>query len=403
MIRVLKFAFLVTAIIAAVAAASPALAAGEGVLTGQIVNKTAGGSQIGALQVSLVTYVNGKATDGSQNTTADAQGRFEFRGLGTDSGTTYAARTTFQSANYTSTPVALTSANASQAVTLAVYDATTSDEKIQISTGHTVVYPVDGALEILDVWSVQNVGDKTFIGMPQSSGNTTVKFTLPAGAMSPTAGDGIDLTFVGRDAFSSSPVPPGSMDFNYSYLVPFAGSEANISRTLDYATADYHLLVQDTGAKVSSSVLTQGPKQNLSGTAFLDLAGRNLGRGVALDAALSGIKVTSNGATSSFPWPWLLVGIGVLAVVLIGYPRLRRQTIGVSTESGSRGASQSPEIYDEETLIAEMARLDDDFEAGSMGEAAYRTQRSRLKGVLADMYAQQARNGRTGSSPGQEG
>ncbi len=96
--------------------ASPALAEGAGVISGQVVNKTADGYPIGAVEVALITYLNGKPTASQQKVTADAAGKFQFQGLSTDNGTAYTVNTTFQDAGYTSKPITLTAASLSQVV-----------------------------------------------------------------------------------------------------------------------------------------------------------------------------------------------------------------------------------------------------------------------------------------------
>lgn len=48
-------------ILAAIGAASPALAAGDGVVSGQVINKTPGGSPVGTLEVTLERFSNGQA------------------------------------------------------------------------------------------------------------------------------------------------------------------------------------------------------------------------------------------------------------------------------------------------------------------------------------------------------
>src|SRR3972149_320823 len=124
--RVLTLTLVFLMIMITIGRPSPALATGEGVISGQVVNKTANGSAVGTVEVTLTQYLNGTATSDGQKVTTDAAGKFEFRGLSADNGTAYTVSTSFQDADYISEDIVLTSASPLQSVELDVYDSTTS-------------------------------------------------------------------------------------------------------------------------------------------------------------------------------------------------------------------------------------------------------------------------------------
>ncbi|MDO8567532.1 MAG: carboxypeptidase-like regulatory domain-containing protein [Dehalococcoidales bacterium] len=367
-----------------VAGTGPALAAGYGVISGQVVNKTAGGSPVGTAEITLTTFSNGKSASGQQKATTDAAGRFEFKGLPIDPGTTYAVGTTFQEADYTSSTITLTADNSTQTVELAVYDATTSDENIQISNGHIVAFAGEGALEVLEVWRFNNAGNKTYIG---TKGKTTLRFTLPQGAASLSPAQG-SIETASNGAVYSAAVPPGVTDISYTYVIPFQGSSVTISRQTDYPIADFHLLVEDTGVKVASKALTPAGPQSINGTNYLDFRAGNLARGVDLDASFSGIARAPVSSEAPLPWLWLLIGVGLLGLMIaIAYPRLkRRQALAGSVAGPAAPLSTLPSPDDENKLLSELAGLDDDYDAGNIEEKKYRARRARTKAQLMEMY-----------------
>lgn len=394
LLRVIGLMLAFVVIAAVVGSTIPVLAADEGIISGQVVNKTAGGSLVGGVEVTLTAQTSGNATNDQRKVPADASGKFEFRGLPIDPGTTYTVGTTFQDADYTSETVNMTSASPSKLVELNVYDSTTSDENIQVSNGHIVVFADQGALQVLEAWRFSNVGTRTFIGVKGKAGRSTLQFTLPQGAtsVSPGTGPTIEPTAVG--AVYTAAVPPGVTDINFTYFIPYQGSSATISRKTDYPIADFRLLVEDTGVKVTSLALTPAAAQPINGSNYLDFTAVNVARGVDLDASFSGIVNTSAGSQASLPWVWLLAGGVLLGLMgMIVYPRLKkRQVTASSLAVQATPLRATPAPGEENKLLRELARLDDAYEAGKIDEQAYRASRAQAKASLTEMYANKRGN-----------
>ncbi|MBI4188462.1 MAG: hypothetical protein HY529_04560 [Chloroflexi bacterium] len=378
MLKVIRLTPAVLLMVAIIAWPSPVMAEDDGSITGQLVNKTANGSPVSTVDVSLTVYLNGKATADKQRVASDASGKFEFKGLSTDNGTSYTVSANFQEAEYISRKIILTPSSASQAVELDLYDSTTSDENIQISNGHMVVYVEHGDLEVMEIWRFSNLSDKTFTGAQGRTAEGTLRFALPSGATSVSSGPESAVVADGTGAVSTLAVLPGISDVVFSYFLPYQGPNMAISRKTDYPIANFSLLVQDAGVKVTSSALTRGNPQMMNGTNFLYFTANNLTRGIELDASLSGIVKPSAGSSEKFIlWPWLLTGVAVLGlVVTVAYSRFGKRQI-IDTRAAS---------VDEVELLGELARLDDDYEAGGIGEKEYRAQRARVKASLLEVY-----------------
>lgn len=386
--NLLLITFLMVAV-ATIGFGSTVLAAGEGVIAGQVVNKTQGGSLTGVLEVTLTTYVNDKVAS-EQKVTTDSAGKFEFKGLSIDPSNTYFVKTGFQDAEYSSGKINFKADSPSQTVELAVYDSTISDENMQISNGHMVVFVDQGELQVMEVWKFINMGVKTYIGTRGKTARATLKFTLPQGASSVSPGEGFAPETADNGIVDTSAIPPGVTTVSFSYIIPYQGSDITISRKTDYAVASFGLLVQDSGVKVKSVALTPKDPLDMGGTKYLYFTAQNLSRGTDLDASFAGVSRPSVAVSgSSSPWPWLAAGAAVLGlIVTVAYPRLRKkQALAHSPYDDMQSLSVAQTPNEENALIRELASLDDDHEAGRIKDAEYRTRRARTKARLLGIYS----------------
>lgn len=376
------------AAVAVVLPASAALGADEGIISGQVVNKTPGGSPVAGLEVTLTTYSNDKTTS-EQKVIADSTGKFEFKGLSLDPSNAYSVKTNFREADYSSDMLRLKADSPLQTVELAVYEATATDEKIQVSNGHIVMVADQGFLQVLEVWRFNNTGDRTYIGTKGKTARATLKFTLPQGATSVESAQGFAYETSSDGIVSTASVPPGVTDVSFSYVIPYQGSNTKLLRRTDYAVANFGLFVQDTGVQVKSAALTRKNTQDLNGTKYLYFTAQNLSRGAELDASLGGLaKPIGSAPGESLPWPWLAAGVlGLGAIVVVAYPRLRkRQTLATSLADDTP-ASANQTNDDENALLRELARLDDNYESGKLKETEYRARRAQTKARLMGIYA----------------
>ena len=207
----------------------------------------------------------------------------------------------------------------------------------------------------------------------------TLRFNLPEGFVQLTSGLGPSVQMTGIQAVSTTPIPPGVTDINFSYFIPYQGSEMNINRKTDYPTDKFSLLLQDAGVKVSSTALSEGNSQMMNGMNFLYFTASNISGGVNLDASLSGVvKPTAASSTSFVLWPWLIGGAGVLGIIgAFAYSRLKTRNVAPEHENPIELSG----------LLEELARLDDAHEAGDIEEKEYRLKRGMIKASLVEAYS----------------
>ncbi|MDO8473089.1 MAG: hypothetical protein Q7T05_04650 [Dehalococcoidia bacterium] len=382
-----------------------AVADTAGTISGQVVNMTPNGTSIGALQVTLTTYANGQVSADQKTGAVDASGKFSFAGLSLDATAAYGVSTHFQDADYqyvdlSSTSdypdrISLTAAKPSVTVQIDVYDSTTSDADISISSGHVILEDSAGAIQVIEVWRFVNSGAKTYVGAPGSP-RTTLKFTLPSGATSIAPGQGLLPVTVAGGIADTLPVLPGNTDVNFGYMIPYGGSTMTFTRKADYPVATFGLLVKDTGVKVASVSLTSSGPQDMGGTKFVMLNGTNVAKGADIDVSFSNLGGSSGGGSSggsAFIWPIVAAVLALALVAAIAYPRLRKRNAAVPVTGNEAPSLDVAGLNDKKALLQELARLDDEFEAGRIKESDYRAQRSSAKSRLVELYGRNMGNG----------
>ncbi|MBI4304601.1 MAG: hypothetical protein HY665_09740 [Chloroflexi bacterium] len=347
---------------------------GNGIVEGQLVNGTKGGSSVAGQDITLITTLKGTES-GSSTTKTDAEGRFAFEGLSTEPDSAYAMSVTFQQAVYTTESFSLSSNETTKSIVLDVFDSTTSAEVIKIQAAHTVVYVEADSLQVLEFASFINEGDRTYIGSRESTvvagRRETLQFFLPEDVtdFQPMAGLVDYRISQTQDGFVDTvPVMPGTKEVVYTYKVDYRSGSYTFSRPVAYPTASYNFLVEGTDIRLTSDRLATQEPFYIREAPYSHLSGSNLSPGDTIAVQFSGLPRTSK--LGAFTWvPLTIVVLGI--VLAFGYLILRKRSRPALPEGGVEG--------DPQELLAELARLDDDFESGKINEKAYRRLRSAKK------------------------
>ncbi len=122
---------------------------------------------------------------------------------------------------------------------LTVYDATTSDEAIKVSTAHTVVYVEEGSLRVSEYLLVTNDSDLNFIGARELSPGVreALAFALPAKATGLEVGSSLMSCCIYNNEggfVDSMAVQPGTKELVYSYDIGYKGAEYAFSGRVNY-------------------------------------------------------------------------------------------------------------------------------------------------------------------------
>lgn len=365
-----------------------------GTIVGQVVNGTAGGQPPGAVEV-FVQGFKGTEPLPAQTVQTDEDGRFRVEGLDAGEDVVYVLSTEYLGIQYASEVLAFEEGASELRTMLPVYETTASDEAVSLSRIHYVIDFVDGAMEVTEVHSFSNSGDRTYIGAEPLADQrrTTVRFVLPA--------DAVELTFeeaMFADRFveteggfaDTEPVVPGqaTLQTAFSYLLPYDGSPRVVSTTLPYAAAAVNAFIPDVGPQLSSEQLSFMGTMGAGTRPFMAYVGQDFAKGDIVALEISGAVQESAAPSSSEEEGGSNLGyvfiVGALALFLvalaIAYPSLRRK------EPAEPAAASPAASEDElEELLTAIADLDDTFEAGQLNEEVYRTRRQALKARLLEL------------------
>ncbi len=251
--------------------ASVSASAGTSHSSGQ--KLTASGNHTSAGQAASAGHISGQLLDGSRNNapvanqsvtlqmaqnnssrdlvtiTTDAQGRYAFGSLESDSSVQYAIYTLYQGAQYVTDLIDL-SKKADQQVNLTVYDATTSTANIavvQLSILIDKPNPQTGRLTVSEDFFFENLSNLTYVGKVDGSHGkpNALLFSLPTGAgfLSPGNGfNGYTATQVDTGFATNAAVPPGTSEFSFSFQVPYSGNSYQFTYKAIYPTVVLSLL-----------------------------------------------------------------------------------------------------------------------------------------------------------------
>ncbi len=337
-------------------------AADNGVITGHVVEGTAGASLGSGLSVKLEGITaSGASTDQFQTrTTAVADdGSFRFDGLPITTDYSYLASLEYQGVPYLAEipnqpsdatmpaqVLTLTDAAPTLDVSLKVYESTPDDPGLRATMEHMVVMGPSGTgtgagLVVLDVINLNNASDRTWVG--RAATDTTpasaVHVALPTGATFGQAEMGFDPgnppTSAGDGFDTTQSIPPGDTSLGFTFTLPFQGTDesATLERAFSFPTDKITVLIPDVGAKIDSPQFTDWQSTTQSGQPYLSASMTGAAKGSTITLSFSNLpKANANVAPSgsggsSNTTLYIIVGVGILAALaLVGlYLRLRGQ------------------------------------------------------------------------------
>ena len=386
--------------------AGPALAghlstSGAGHISGQLVDGSRHNAPVANQNVTL-QMAQGNTSRDLLSLPTDAQGRFNFGGLQSDSSVQYAIYTLYQGAQYVTDLVDL-SKKPDQQINLTVYDATTSTTNLAVVQTSILIdkpNPQSGLLTISEDFFFENLGLTTYVGKLDASHGkpNALLFALPPGAsfLTLAAGfDGYNTVQVDNGFASNAAVPPGTSEFSFSFQVHYSGTGYAFTYKAVYPTLSLTLLTPTNLLTTPQGLTSKGPTNTKSGTYQMFQAktlGTNSSIGVQLAGLPAQIKTTTQQSAFNSNLLWL-VALLIVLILLAGiggyvYNTRKRQASRARQRQTTRrspvpGASKkSVASTTKDALLREMLELDKAFEAGKLKKAAYQDQRERLKARL---------------------
>ncbi len=377
-------------------------AQGEGILSGQVINGTAGGAAIGAgIPVTLRILRDGSEA-GRLETTTEADGSFRFEGLDPDPALEYRLEATYRGAiNSHPEPLQFEEGQTSLEATLTVYETTADADEIVVNSAHLIVESFGPVLRISEIHLFGNQGDRLYIGQAEGEAARTLFIPLPAGAVGLAVQDEQQpgrFVQVEGGLWDSKPVPPGretSTAF-FSYHLMVSGETLSLERTFAYPVTTLNVLVAQPGPTLSSEQLQGGGVESFQGQQYRFFSAQNLAADMPLVLSLTVQPAAAGsqgmpGASAEPAGPaagttpgsqGLLrgIGLGLALLAALGaavYPfTVRREG---RRPAGAPGPLTTPTAR---RLLADLADLEESFEAGQVSEDRFQQRRVEIYQAL---------------------
>jgi hypothetical protein len=343
--------------------ASPALATPNadtnGQISGQLLDGTNANAPLPGQSVTLQMAQGSNAQDLTTVTT-DAQGSFSFSNLSTDKTISYAVFARYQGAQYLSSVITLNN-NPTQQVSLTVYEATQSTDKLAIVNATALFHEPDipnKTITVSEAFSFKNLDTHTYVGAlnaEQKGKPNALLFSLPAGVKKINLQEGFTgykVIQVDRGFATDAALPPGTSEFAFSFDMPYTASTYDFPYETFLPTVSLAFFVPP-DIHASSQVLTsRGIVNNKddNGRPYNLLTATALPSEKKVDLRLEGLltELPSGSPTSFNPLLlWLIVaGLVILATLgivwfVVGSRRGQAQGTAPTSSKKARGRGQA--------------------------------------------------------------
>ncbi|MDQ4145849.1 MAG: hypothetical protein M3198_19305 [Actinomycetota bacterium] len=273
---------------------------------------------------------------------------------------------------------------------LEVWETTSDPSVITVLRDHMFVAHDEEGAGVLESVTINNSSDRAYIGRGRALGggdsasSPTLGFALPTQSL----GERVDLVdsslnrLYAVDAdfgFAATvAIPPGETTVTYAYPARGSGGSYDLTRRALYPTEELSVFATDP-LEVESGRLTYEGREEVGGESYR----RWVGNGGFDAGDVVSLLVVAEGNSSSTLW--LTIGIGfALIVLLIAVGLWLRSRSGKTTSSRPRGLAPAAEAERGDDLIAAIAALDLQHDAGSISDEQWSSRRSELKTKLLD-------------------
>jgi mono/diheme cytochrome c family protein len=377
---------------------------GDGVITGQVIFEGDATRQVDGNVAQLDVYLDFEPI-ATFTTTLSADNLFLFEELTVDPALIYMVTVVADGITHSSSMISLAPEQSQVDTSVTVFGVTESPDDIRINRAHWIIDVQPGALVLAQIYLVGNSGERTFVGRTVEGVDVpvTVGFDIPVEAQEITFQNGAlgdRFRRVGDIVYDTVPVTPGdsTQQIIVQYVLLSDGTSFDFRQELLYPTDSLSLLVTNfADLRVDAPELTFDSVENIQGTEYqlwrtsdavpgqIEVKLQGLPEPGGIDPR-SAASTSAGGTTqlSSISPPmeaWVSwVMIALVAASLLG-------VAGVAIQRGAFASTPSRRDLQvlQESLITEIARIDDLHALGQLSDTEWLRRRTNLKAQLMDV------------------
>lgn len=365
----------------------------EGTLTGyvlgQVTNGSSGNEIPAGTEITLYGF-EGQQEVVLETTTVESDGPFSFGEIEMQPGWVFVAVLAHQGVTYGSE---IFEFDGEQEVFLPVtiFDTSTDLDFVRVERLHLIFnVPMDGILEVTELWILSNFGEFT---IANSDGSGVLEIDLPAGATNLRFESGAlgERYLPTEDGFADTlPLRPGLSvhELVFSFELPY-DKRLKYVQEMKYPVDAIVMLAPASGPELEGEGLLDMGARDMSGTQLRSYEVESIEAGTALEVLIKGSPGSVDQANVSSLTP-VVIGIGslILAAVFVGAWWFRIRTPDMEQTPDKPYTAEIDEgiqEQDSDALLRAIANLDNAFEGGAMDEQPYQERRAELKAQLLNL------------------
>ena len=311
----------------------------------------------------------------------DLNGSYHFTDLEWPQERAFIVITSFGEVEYQSDPVMASDNTSDTTLPITIYETTKDLNVISASQVHLIFnFPSPDVLQVTELFIVTNPGKKVVV---VSSDGTTIPFIHPpenAGDVQYQLSQGSAQLLNAVGGFAMVPGADKQYGFIASYSMPYKRN-LKFAQPFSMPVASLTVFIPQ-GMRLTAEQVTDAGPQDIQGQSYQMYQANNMASGSSLSMTLSGKPGASTGSAPD-KQTWVLIGIGVVGVLLIGigiYLYLRdRARLKIDDEISEEELEEDAIEEDRDSLMDALIALDDQYKAGGIPKVAYELRRSELK------------------------
>ena len=361
-------------------------------ILGKVSNGTDGGVVPTDLQVILMSIdLGSNSIIEQETTTVNQDGIFRFDNLVSGPGLSY--RVVVNHGTFTPS-VDMANVENWQNVRLSIFDETKSLEDITVSSYVMMIPTIDARsrqVGVLTVINVDNRGDTVWVPDltdPALTGLDLLRFNLPKGfsdlaieSQLPTG----NILEIDTGFALTNPVPPGEAAILISYILRYEKDSFDFNLKLPYGADQVRILLPDEGGTISAEGFGAGESVVVAEKMFNQYQGEDYAAGVELLTTFSELPQPTTLQKLSDFFKGRTYVIAIISVVGIALLSILGYAMFSSRKNSDLSSDDDDDVISRADVIAEIAALDEEFEANNIDEDDYNERRDELKRLVLEL------------------